>query len=173
VKPAAEDGSAGIHDHSLCHDAGQLQYAMTMTPGPVIVQEFLPGREFSVSLWGRRDPDFFSIRETTRERGSPLITYAAKWERDTGTESESPISEPSDLDPGVEQAILCAARGAWRTVGARHLLRLDIRLDGQGAPRVLDVNPNPQISPVVCNSRASRGAGWRWEELVNRLVEWA
>ena len=173
VKPAAEDGSVGIHDHSLCHDAEQLQFALHRLAEPAMVAEFVPGREFSVSLWGRRDPDYFSIGETTRERGSPLITYAAKWEGDGHPEGHSPISQPDDLDTGAEEAILSAARGAWRAVGARHALRVDVRLDGQGAPRVLDVNPNPAISPVMGFCRAVQEAGWRWEDFVNKLVGWA
>ncbi len=173
VKPAAEDGSVGIHDYSLCHDAGQLEYSLATVPRPAIVQEFIPGREFSVSLWGRHDPDFFSIGESTRERGSTLITYDAKWEGEGDASGNSPVDQPGVLSPDVEQAILGAARGAWRAVGARHILRIDIRLDSRENPRILDVNPNPAISPATGIFRAVREAGWRWEDFVNQLVEWA
>lgn len=80
VKPAADDGSAGIHEHSVCGDAEELGHAIASLEAPVIVQQFLPGREFAVSLWGRSSPDFFSIGETTFEEGLRLITYEAKWD---------------------------------------------------------------------------------------------
>jgi D-alanine-D-alanine ligase len=172
VKPAAEDGSAGIHDHSLCHNAEQLRYALSQLTQPGIVQEFVPGREFSVSLWGRSHPDFSSIGETTREQGG-LITYATKWQEDRGEGSSSQVRHTAGLDADLQEAILKAARAAWKAVGARHALRIDVRLDQQGAPRVLDVNPNPAISPVMGICRAVQEAGWRWETFVTKLVEWA
>ena len=173
VKPAAEDGSVGIHQHSLCYDEAGLRHALEVLPMPAIVQEFVSGREFSVSLWGRREPDFVSIGETTRGPESPLITYAAKWAVEDVPEDGLVARQPDELDPLVEQAIVDAAKGAWKAVGARHALRVDVRLDCQGKPRVLDVNPNPAISPAMGICRAVQEAGWRWEGFVNKLVEWA
>jgi D-alanine-D-alanine ligase len=172
VKPATEDGSAGIHEWSFCPDAEALSFALSQSIQPALVQEFIPGREFSVNLWGRRDPDYFAIAETTPPRGVRLITYGAKWRGDYEPDGDSPAAA-EDLDSGVETAILCAARHTWRAVGARHLLRIDIRLDGLGVPRVLDVNPNPAISPAMGICRAVQEAGWRWEDFVSKLVEWA
>jgi len=73
----------------------------------------------------------------------------------------------------LREAIVAAAKGAWYAVGARHLLRVDIRLDRAGCPRVLDVNPNPEISPDVGISRAVKEAGWEWPDFIHKLVEWA
>lgn len=181
VKPVDEDGSAGIHDHSLCHDAAELQGALSLLTngavtdrgltGRVLIQEFVPGREFSVNLWGRSDPDHFAIAETTRQTGSPLITYAAKWDGDGDATYAEAVT--CDLAPSTEEAILDAARRAWRAVGARQVMRVDIRLDQEGTPRVLDVNPNPAIAPTIGICRAVQQAGWRWEGFLNKLVEWA
>ena len=173
VKPAAEDGSAGIHDHSFCEDARQLRYALSRLAPPGLVQEFIPGREFSVSLWGQSDADYFSIGETTPANGARLITYAAKWERRAEAASDPALGQADELDAGVEEAVLGAARAAWKAVGARHVLRVDIRLDEQEIPRVLDVNPNPGISPISGICLAAQHAGWRWEDFVRKLVEWA
>jgi D-alanine-D-alanine ligase len=173
VKPSSEDGSAGIHDHSLCHDVEQLHYAISHLKQPAIVQEFLPGREFAVSLWGRTSPDYCSIGETFFERGLQLITYAAKWDCDSDAWENSPMSYAAPIEEHLRLSITQTARAAWRTVGARHSLRVDIRLDSEGIPRVLDVNPNPAISPGVGICRAVQEAGWRWEDFVKKLVEWA
>ena len=83
VKPADQDGSAGIDAQSVCADAAALEYARARMAGPVIVEEFLPGQEFVISLWGRTNPDHVSIGEVFFDNGLRLFTYAAKWDLDS------------------------------------------------------------------------------------------
>jgi D-alanine-D-alanine ligase len=64
VKPAGEDGSAGITHASLCADPLAVDRALAALGGPAIVEEFVPGREFAVSLWGRRQGEHASVGET-------------------------------------------------------------------------------------------------------------
>lgn len=173
VKPAADDGSAGIDAGSICADAGALKRARARMDGPVVVEEFLPGREFAVSLWGRDEPDYVSIGETCFEGGLQLITYAAKWDVDSADFANSPMSYTTEIDPPLREAVIEVARGAWRAAGARGYLRVDIRLNEAGAPHVLDVNPNPELSPGVGIYRAATEAGWSWERFVRQQVEWA
>lgn len=52
-------------------------------------------------------------------------------------------------------------------------MRCDVRLDASGCPRVLDVNPNPDVTPDMAMHRAVEEAGWTWERFVRRQVEWA
>lgn len=173
VKPAAEDGSAGMDHDSVCEDAGALARALARLEGQAIVQEFLTGREFAVALWGRSRPDYVSIGENILQQGLRLITYSAKWHVDSPDFANSPISYTSEIAPPLRQSILAAARSAWDAVGARHALRVDVRLDGLGNPRVLDVNPNPEMGPGVGICRAVQEAGWPWRDFVHKLVEWA
>ena len=69
--------------------------------------------------------------------------------------------------------MLRQALGAWRAVEARGYLRVDLRLDAGGQPRVLDVNPNPELAPGVGIHRAVTEAGWTWERFVRQQVLWA
>lgn len=173
VKPADEDGSAGIYADSVCENEEELERARARLTGPVVVQEFLPGREFPVSLWGQTEPDYISIGEYVFESGLRLNTYAAKWEVTSADYDNSPLFYQPTLDPSLEEAVTTAARGAWQAVGARGYLRLDLRCDAEGVPRVIDVNPNPAIVPNTGIHRAVREAGWTWESFVRRQVEWA
>jgi len=173
VKPADEDGSAHIDSDSICATDEEIVLARARIPGHAMVQEFLPGREFAVSLWGQHDPDYYSIGETVFRGGLRLVTYAAKWHVESPDFADSPMHYDSDIEPSLREAIVEAARGAWRAVGARHVLRVDVRLDAEGWPRVIDVNPNPEISPEVGISRAVREAGWTWSDFIHKLVEWA
>jgi D-alanine-D-alanine ligase len=173
VKPADGDGSAGIDSDSVCADVAALERARARIAGPVLVEEFLPGKEFVVSLWGQTDPDFMSIGETSFNNGLRLITYSAKWDIDHPDFANSPLNYDTVIEPSVRNALTAAAHGAWRAVGARGYLRLDARLDEAGVPRVLDVNPNPEIAPGVGMHRAVTEAGWSWERFVRQQIEWA
>ena len=173
VKPADEDGSAGVYADSICQDADAVARATARLPGPALVEEFLPGREFAVSLWGRREPKFVSIGEFLFRNGLRLNTYAAKWEVASADFANSPLDYRTEIAPALREAVVAAARGAWRAVEARGYLRMDIRLDAAGSPHVLDVNPNPELGPGVGICRAVQEAGWTWEQFVRRQVEWA
>jgi D-alanine-D-alanine ligase len=173
VKPADQDGSAGIDHDSICEDERALARVRARIDGPVVIQEFLPGREFVVSLWGGAAPEHVSIGETLFQAGLRLNTYAAKWDIESVDFANSPLSYELDLDDGLREAIVAAARGAWRAVGARGYVRVDVRLDNAGEPRVLDVNPNPEIAPEVGIYRAVVEAGWTWERFVRAQLAWA
>ncbi len=173
VKPAAEDGSAELDHDSVCDDQAAFDRVIHRMRSEVVVEEFLPGREFAVSLWGQRNPDYVSVGEMLFLNGLRLITYAAKWHIESADFADSPLHYDSDIAPELRAEIVAAAKNAWNAVGARHLLRVDIRLDTGGRPRVLDVNPNPEISPEVGISRAVVEAGWQWKDFIHKLIEWA
>ena len=173
VKPLDEDGSTGIDADSVCVDAAALDRARARIAGPAMVEEFLPGREFVVSLWGQKLPDHASIGEALFRHGLRLFTYASKWDTDSADFANSPVHYDTEIAAPLRDALVAAARGAWHAVGARGYLRVDLRLDRSGTPRVLDVNPNPEVSPGVGMHRAVLEAGWTWEQFAHRQVEWA
>jgi len=173
VKPADEDGSAGISADSVCDSPEAVIRARARLAGPAIVQEFLPGREFAIALWGRHTPEYFSIGETRFLNELKLITYAAKWDLDSRDFADSPLDYNVPLDPSLRDALVAIARGAWCAVEARGYIRVDIRLDAAGAPFVIDVNPNPELGPGVGICRAVQEAGWTWERFVRQQVDWA
>ena len=171
VKPAQEDGSAGIDRDSICEDDAAVQRARARWPGPAMVQEFVDGREFAVSLWGRDTPDHVSIGETLFRNELRLITYAAKWQPESVDFVDSPLDYRIEMDSALRERVVTAARGAWLASGARGYLRVDIRCNVQGVPLVLDVNPNAELGPGVGICRAVQEAGWTWECLY--AVRWS
>ena len=173
VKPADEDGSAGIHAGCICENQAELEAALRTFSGRTIVEEFLPGREFAVSLWGASEPDFESIGETVFQNGLRLNTYAAKWDTESADFANSPLHYHTDIDAPLRGAVLNVARAAWRAVEAQGYLRVDVRLDARGRPKILDVNPNSELSPGVGICRAVEEAGWTWRQFVQKQVEWA
>jgi D-alanine-D-alanine ligase len=173
VKPADEDGSAGVFADSVCADANAVERARARWPGPVMVEEFVPGREFAVSLWGGNTPEHVSIGETLFRNGLLLNTYAAKWDSESTEFADSPLDYTIEVEPVLRERIVAAAHAAWHAAGARGYLRIDIRCNAQSLPVVLDVNPNPAAGPGVGICRSVEEAGWTWEAFVRRQVEWA
>lgn len=173
VKPAEEHGSAGMDHDSVCADAKAVAAVTTRLGGRLLIQQFLPGREFVVALWGESEPEFSSIGEMIFQNGLRLNTYAAKWEDESADFKNSPLFYDSEIEPALREQVLLAARGAWQAVGACGYLRVDVRLDAAGTPRVIDVNANPELSPEVGIHRAVEEAGWTWERFVRLQIEWA
>ena len=173
VKPADQDGSAGLDHQSVCEDDAALRRACARAAGPLVIEEFLPGREFVVSLWGQNQPDHVSIGETLFQHGLRLITYAAKWDIESADYANSPLSYAVELDAPLRAAIV-PRRRRLASRRARGYARIDVRLDAAGHPRVLDVNPNPRSVPRSgstgpCSRRGGRGRAsstrsWRGRE---------
>lgn len=172
VKPADEDGSYGVWTGSICENLDDIERTLKYLKGRVLVEEFLPGREFVVALWGERDPEFASVGETLFASGMRLRTYFAKW-HEGFEQRNTPLVYDSQIAPELREALVEAARRAWRVVEARGYLTVDVRLDAADRPYVLDVNPNPEIAPGFGMHRAVREAGWSWSDFVLKQIEWA
>ena len=172
VKPADEDGSYGVWTGSICENAAEVERARGYLTGRVLVEEFLPGREFVVALWGAGTPEHASVAETLFAGGVRLKTYFGKW-HDGVERRNTPVVYDSEIDPALRAAVIETARVAWRVVEARDYLRVDVRLDAAGHPHVLDVNPNPEIAPGCGMHLAVTNAGWEWPRFIQKLIEWA
>jgi D-alanine-D-alanine ligase len=73
--------------------------------------------------------------------------------------------------PGTAKAIRDAAKSAWKAIGLRGYGRVDMRIGDDGAPRVLDVNPNPDVSPGAGLAKAAERDGLTHGELIAGIVE--
>ena len=174
VKPADQDGSAGIDPDCVCADAAALARVRARIAGPLLVEEFLPGREFAVSLWGAAEPEYVSVGEFHFSNGLRINSYASKWDANSADFANTAISyEEAAPEPALRATVIATARRAWQVLGLRGYARVDLRCDAAGAPRVLDVNPNPALAPGEGLHRAVLAAGWSWQAFVLKQLEWA
>jgi D-alanine-D-alanine ligase len=173
VKPAEEDGSAWIGRDSVCRGKKDLIRALGKVPSRVLIEEFIPGREFCVSVWGRGRPEHFAVGETVFANGLELITYDAKWQPESPDYLDSPVSYDTDVSPDLRAELERTAAGVWNAVGAHGYLRVDQRLNDLGVPHVLDVNPNPALGRSGGIRAAAAATGWSWEQFVRSQVDWA
>ncbi len=178
VKPARVDGSIGIDDASICRDAAALRARVAQLahlPGPYLVESYLPGKEINVALFPEphaghvvaTEIDFSDVPD-----GLPrIVTYDCKWN------PQSPLyaakSVPARLDARLASEVEQLARGAFLALGGSGYGRVDMRLDEDGAPCVIDVNPNNDLHPEAGLATAARSVGLGYEELIRGIVAWA
>src|SRR5262249_22973021 len=101
VKPADEDGSTGIDEDSICLDAAALAKSRARLAGLALVEEFLPGKEFVISLWGDSELERHSIGEVFFEHGLRIFTYAAKWDLDSPDYRNSLLHYDTEIAPSL------------------------------------------------------------------------
>ena len=104
VKPVDEDGSAGIDQDSVCADAAAVEKARARLAGPAVVEAFLPGTEYVVTLWGGSYPENVAIGEVFFDDGLRLFTYAAKWRFDSPDYDNSWIEYQTEIDPRLRES---------------------------------------------------------------------
>jgi D-alanine-D-alanine ligase len=175
VKPAAEDASVGIEQSSVVKTRAQLEARIAQQSeafDEVLVQEYIEGREFAVGFVGNTTLPVSEIDFGRMPPGSwRILSFAAKWEKGCAEDVGSRPVCPAKVDRELEKQIIAAAEAAWRAVGGCGYGRVDLRVDGQGLPWILEVNPNPDISDDAGLSAMAHAKGWSYRELVLRIVE--
>lgn len=176
VKPACEGSSMGVSPASLVRDEAELvrqvNYITRSYKQPALVEEFLVGREFTVGIIGNDQLELLPIREIRfdhcpAEHG-PIYSYQYKTEWD----KEEYFPCPADVSPELAARIRAVAMAAFRALGCRDIGRVDIRLDADDAPNVIEVNPLPGLAPGFSDlPQAAAAAGISYNELINRILD--
>ena len=145
--------------------------------GPrVLVEAYLPGREFNVGVLALPEPEPLPVAEIVYDRPPgcwPILTYAAKWAPGSAEDLSSPALCPAQVEPALAERLGRLALPALRATGCRDYSRVDFRLDARGAPMILEVNPNPDLDPAVGPARAIRAAGRDYAATVADLARQA
>ena len=180
VKPVREDGSVGITARSFVTNQKRLtdrvRYIRKNFSQPAIVEKYIAGREFQVSLLGNNQPTILAIAELSYKglpRNLPRIcTYAAKWQTGSRYYKFTIPQIPARINEKLEKRLSELARKIFDIFHLRGYARVDFRVY-RNKPFVIDINPNPDISPNSGFARAGQWAGLPYPDLVKRLVELA
>lgn len=179
LKLAHEDASIGITEENHARSAAALRSRardmMREFGQPVLAERYIEGREINVTLVGNgadlrvlplHEIDFAKM-PADRPR---IVSYAAKWEE---THVDYAGTKPvllRDASPALVAACERIARDTWDAHGLRDYARVDLRVDREGRPWVIDVNPNPDISPDAGVARSAAAGGMSYIELVRELT---
>ena len=183
IKPIAEGSSKGIFNSSFVNDHKSLiqvlEENVVKYNQPFIVEEYLPGREFTVALIGNENEiEVLPIVEMNFSELPkdmiPIYSYEAKWILDTREDPLDIFSCPAHLDAELEKNIRETAIKTFKVLNCRDWCRIDIRLDGFNNPNVIEVNPLPGVLPQPednsCFPKAARAAGYNYEQMINRVL---
>lgn len=174
-KPAAEDASIGIEQRSVVRSTRALLArveAMHEMWDQVLIQQFIDGREVNVGIVGDEVLPIAEINFGGMPRGMwKIVSYRSKWITGSDEDIGATPSCPADLPLALTRELERIALTAWRAVGGQGYGRADFRIDRSGRPWLLEVNPNPDISPGAGLARMAGVAGMDYAALVRRLCE--
>jgi len=163
VKPACEGSSMGVTSKSLCHNESELNAAIKGVSqyGSVLVEEFLPGDEYTVGILGG---EVIGVMQVVPRNSHDNWFYS--------------IEEKRDYIRRVEYRIVDAPRVAavalaiWNAFGLRDVARVDVRCDRDGVPNFVEVNPLPGVHPVNSDLVIlAKGVGWTYDRLIAGIME--
>jgi D-alanine-D-alanine ligase len=180
VKPLHEDGSYGIEAESIVWNNNALLKRIAIISKkfkqPAIAEQYIAGRELNVSILGNgRSLKVLPISEIDYSKMPEdlpkICTYNAKWAENTDEYINSIPVCPANLSRKVKNSIEDAAVQAYNTMQCRDYARVDIRLDKNKIPYIIDINPNPCLSPDSGFVRSASVAGFTYEQLIEEILE--
>lgn len=181
VKPAREDASSGVEKGSVVPDLDRLRARLDAVfaefAPPIMVEEFIEGRELHVSILGNDPPEVLPAIEWDFSElpadHPPIISYDVKWDPLAEVYHQVHSSCPAQLSKPALKRVADVAIKAYRVTGCRDYARLDIRLAKRTVPYVLDVNPNPDLTEGVSLMESAEAAGYSFAQTLRRIVEMA
>lgn len=181
VKPARQDGSAGVDDNSVVYDYTQLlerlECVFAEYKAPILVEEFIEGKELHVSILGNNPPQVlpsieFDFTKLPSEHPH-LITYDIKWNPLSPAYHRVHSHCPADIDAETEKLVKEQSLRAFLVTCCRDYARIDLRLGSDGVPYILEVNPNPDLTEGVSFMESAEKAGLSFSETLRQIVFFA
>ncbi len=184
VKPLHEGSSIGIRNNSLVKNRQEMRervsWVLDTYGEPALVEEFLPGREFTVAILGNGSearvlPIVEILFDSLPEGVNPIYSYEAKWIWDQSSNPLNIFECPARISTELFSQIESLCLRAYSILRCRDWCRIDVRLDAAGRPHIIEVNPLPGILPRPednsCFPKAARAAGMSYSELINTVLD--
>ncbi len=177
VKPNADDASHSLTVKSVVDDYDSLREMVSevsRTYGKkALVEEYIDGREFNITVMGNNILIPLPISEIcfSLPEGMPkVLTYEAKWQTDSIYYKKTPPQCPANINAIKKREIIEAALGAYAITECCGYARVDIRMDESGDIYVIEVNPNPDISPDAGTSIQAQANGMTYNDFIEKIV---
>jgi D-alanine-D-alanine ligase len=180
VKAVWEHGSLGLDETSVmrCADAPKAIAARTLCLATEhFAEAYVQGREFHLALleriWGVEILPIVEILFNGAETREPKIYgYDGKWTPDSSAYISTVRRFGLEQDePELATTLKQSALACWTLFGFSGYARIDFRVDPTGSPFIIDVNPNPYLSPDAEDAAAAAQAGLSYQDLIASIVE--
>lgn len=170
VKPEHEGSSVGVTESSKVLHRENLREIVREKIETynqvVLVEEFLPGREFTVGVLGNGDLEVLPIKEYIYEEGGvDFLTVKAK------ADDVISFQLPAEITDELEEEIVDMAKKTFKALRCQQFARIDFRLDRNGQPNVIELNTLPGLQkdysdfPIIAEA-----GGYSYEALLDKLV---
>jgi D-alanine-D-alanine ligase len=181
VKPAREDASSGVTKDSVVYDypalVAQVAKVFAGFSPPVLVEEFIEGRELHVSVLGNASPQVLPVIEfdfSDLPADHPnLISYEMKWSPLDQSYHQVHSVCPAALSRREMKKVSEAVLAAYMLTGCRDYARVDMRMNRAGEVFVLEVNPNPDLTAGVSYMESAEKAGLSFSKTLGMIVGYA
>jgi D-alanine-D-alanine ligase len=180
VKPNAEDASHSLNAKSVVNDYDSLKEMVSeisrMYGKKALVEEYIDGREFNMTVMGNTILTPLPVSEIcfTLPDGMPkILSYEAKWDTESVYYRGTLPQCPAEIDADTKRDIVEAGLAAYAITGCCGYARIDMRMDENERIYVLEVNPNPDISPDAGAAIQVAAHGMSYNEFIQKIVQLA
>jgi D-alanine-D-alanine ligase len=185
VKPPQEDASLGISSASVVREIkdlfARIDELQAEYQQPVLVEQFIEGREFYVGVLGNVHAEALPIIELDFSGFPDGVPRIASWEAKWGDEGDGTGAQfegtrslfPTGLDEALAARIQTVALEAFRALRLRDYGRIDLRVSESGEIYVLEVNPNCYLEKESEFARAAEQHGLEYKALIGRIIDLA
>ena len=187
VKPAYEDASGGISHKSVCKNneevSAQVAHILKEFEMPALIEEYIEGREIHAAILGNNPPEVLPLFEmefddsefNPEDEWRPqIISYRAKWDpHSKDFYSMDAVVPPDDLDEDTAEYIKEIAIRAFKALGCRDYARIDMRVDEDGEPYILEINPNPDLVNGAAYMMCATASGRNYADTLGAIADLA
>jgi D-alanine-D-alanine ligase len=173
VKPVAEGSSRGVTHASVVEDEKALRALVaeqsTRYRQAMLVEAYLPGREFTLGVLGERRVRVLpplEVRFTDASDQHPVYGFDNKF-YSKGVE----LQVPAQVDPALGKELQRVARAAFIALGCRDVGRIDVRLDAAGRVSFIECNPLPGLAPGFSDlCLIANASGMEYRTLIGEIL---
>ncbi|MFN8242313.1 MAG: ATP-grasp domain-containing protein [Bacteroidales bacterium] len=178
IKPIWEDGSMGITaDSVFTYDKSKDSWLSGFKESHWMIQDFIDGREFNISVMnGKNGPEVLPAAEMTfvgyEEHRPRIVDFKAKWEEGSFEYENTVRKFPGEnLESILVTRLEKVALDSWKVFGLKGYARVDMRVDSNNIPRVIEVNANPCISHNGGFVAATEAAGYDFTDVLSWIID--
>jgi len=175
VKPRFEGSSKGLSDDSRVENIDglkkQADYIITTYKQPALIEEFISGQEFTVAIIGNYNPEVMPLVQIKIDGRLKLNDKFYTFARITSDRLEYIC--PARISHDLNKKISDIALKVYNAVECRDFGRVDFRVDKDGRPYVLEINPLPSLSTEDVFSVVAKEIGITYDEIIGKILNTA
>jgi len=172
VKPRFEGSSKGLSESSRVENTDELRkqvdFITRTYKQPALVEEFISGQEFTVAIVGNENPEIMPVVQIKIDGKLKLNDKFYTFARITSDRLEYIC--PAKITQDLKKKLDDLALRVYRSVECRDFGRVDFRVDNDGRPYVLEINPLPSLSTEDVFMLIAKNIGITYEQMLGKIL---